>query len=150
MFPRIRKAALTDPNFKKKCVYLALEFYLGGFIVLIYQFLTIPFLIIPQDFQWILGLLIPLPKMLLIKIFLKINSKGYGSITHSAKVTVVHYLQIQHALFLVLTMGYTATPATTYVILIVDFVMNLYNGLEIVYKYKKGYPSLEGRSNIKC
>ena len=129
---------------------MALQFYLVFLVGLIYGFLAIPFKIIPQDFQWILGLLTPLPKMLFIKIFLKICSKGYGSITHSAKVTVVHYLQITHALFLVLTMGYTATPATSYVILILDFVMNVYNGLEIVYKYKKGYPSLEGRSNIKC
>ena len=129
---------------------MALQFYLGALVAVIYGFLPIPFKIIPQDFQWILGLLTPLPKMLFIKIFLKICSKGYGSITHSAKVTVVHYLQITHALFLVLTMGYTATPATSYVILSLDFLFNIYDALKIIYKTKKQYPPQEGISNTKC
>ena len=148
----MHKTAHTDSNFKKKFAYFALKLFIESIVFWIYNsgLLTAPFKIIPQDIQWILGLLTPLPKLLFIKLYLKICSKVYGSIAHSVKITVVHYLQINHALFLVLTMGYTATPATTYVILIVDFVMNLYNGLKIVYKYKKGYPSLEGRSNIKC
>ena len=83
--------------------------------------------------------------MLFIKLYLKICSKANGSITHSAKVTVVHSLQIQHGLFLVLVMGYTATTATSYVICIMDFLMNVYDGLSIVKNSKKGYP---GRSNI--
>ena len=126
---------------------MALQLYLTGFVLVIYQFLAFPFKIIPQDFQWILGLLTPLPKILIIKLFLKICSKATGSITYSAKVTVVHCLQLQHALFLVVTMGFTATDATSYVICIMDFLMNLYDGLSIVKKSKKGYP---GRSNIKC
>ena len=105
-----------------------------------YLFLPTLFKIIPKDFQWILGLLTPLPKMLFIKIFLKICSKAHGSIPRSVKVTVVHNLLIQHNLFLVLAMGYTATSATSYVILIVDFLMNVYDGQNIIYKSKKGYP----------
>ena len=149
-FPRIRKVALTDPNFKKKCAYLALKIYLAWFVGWIYQFLTTPFKIIPQDFQWILGLLTPLPKMLFIKLFLTICFKAYGSIIHSVKVTVVHNFQIQHALFLVLTLGFTATEVTSYVILCIDFLLNIYDALKILHKSKKEYSVEEGRSNIKC
>ena len=129
---------------------MAVKVYLSVLVGGIYGFLAILFKIIPQDYQWILGLLTPLPKMLFIKIFLKICSKGYGSIIHSAKVTVVHVLQIAHALFLVLTMGYTATPATSYVILSLDFLFNIYDALKIIYKTKKQYPPQEGISNTKC
>ena len=88
--------------------------------------------------------------MLFTKLFMKICSKAYGSIIHSAKVTVVHSLQIAHALLLVLTMGYTATPATSYVILSLDFLFNIYDALKIIYKTKKQYPPQEGISNTKC
>ena len=103
---------------------------------------------IPQEYQWVLGLLTPLPKMLLINLYLRICSKAYGSITRSVKITVVHCLQIQHALFLVIAMGYIATPATSYVILITDFILNFYEALKIIYKLKyskKGYSVEEGR-----
>ena len=129
---------------------MALKWYLNVFVVWMYRFLSIPFKIIPQDFQWILGLLTPLPKMLFIKIFLKICSKAHGSIPRSVKVTVVHNLLIQHNLFLVLAMGYTATPATSYVIQSLDFLFNIYDALKIIYKTKKQYPPQEGISNTKC
>ena len=110
--------------------------------------MVIPFKIIPQDFQWILGLLTPLPKMLFIKLYLKICSKAYGKITSSVKVAVVHHLQLLHALFLVLTMGFTATRTTSYTILGVKFFMSLFKAVDIIYmlKYsKKGYSVKEGR-----
>ena len=119
---------------------------MGSFVVWIYaKILTTPFKIIPQDYQWILALLTPLPKMLFIKLFLKICSKAHGSIRHSVKVTVVSNLEIQHALFLVLTMGFTATEATSYLILCIDFLFNGYEAFKIMYKSKKGYSLEEGR-----
>ena len=104
-----------------------------------------PFKIIPNDYQWILALFTPLPKMLFIKLFLKICSKGNGSITHSVKVTVVSTLELQHTLFLVLTMGFTATEATSYLILCMDFLVNGYDALKIMYKCKKGCSLEDGR-----
>ena len=145
MFPRIRKT-LIDTNSKKKFAYLALKVILSVFVHVIYGFLVIPFRIIPQDFQWTLGLLTPLPVKLLIKLYLKICSKGYGSITHYAKVTVVHNVQLLHALFMVITMGFTATKTTSYTILGLKFFMSLFKGLKIIHKLKKkGYSMKEGR-----
>ena len=133
----------------KKCAYLALKFYLGSFVVWIYaKILTTPFKIIPQDYQWILALLTPLPKMLFIKLFLKICSKGYGSVSHSVKVCVVHLLQIQHALFMCITMGFTANTTTSYTIFGLKLFIGTYKALKIMYKLKhskKGYSMLEGR-----
>ena len=127
---------------------MVLKFYGAVLLVFFYKFLTIPFKIIQQDYQWILALLLPLPKMLFIKLFLKLCSKAYGSITHSVKVCVVHEIHIQHALFLVLTMGFTATKTTSYTILGLKFVMSLQKCLKIIYKLKyskKGYSMKEGR-----
>ena len=162
-FPRIRKTASTDLNFKRKYGYWTLKIILNGFIYWIYsELLVIPFITIPQDFQWILGLLTPFPKMLFIKLYLKICSKAHGSVPRSVKVSVVHNLELQHALFLVLTMGFTANTTTTYTILGLQLLISLYNGLNIIYKLKyskKGNSENEGRllflkhilrSNSKC
>ena len=127
---------------------MALKFYVGVLLVFFYKFLTIPFVKIPKDYQWILALLLPLPKMFFIKLFLKICSKAYGSITRSVKVCVVHSVHLQHALFLVLTMGFTATKTTSYTILGLKFVMSLQKCLKIIYKLKyskKGISMKEGR-----
>ena len=147
LFPRIYWTALTDATLKKRLAYFAVELYLAAFILVMYQFLTIPFKIIPQDFQWILGLLTPFPKMLFIKLYLKICSKAHGSIPRSVKVGVVHALELQHALFMVITMGYTATKTTSYTILGLKLFISTYKAMKIMYmlKYsKKGYSMKEG------
>ena len=166
MFPRIYQTALTDATSKKRLAYFALKLYLAGFIVVMYQFLAIPFKIIPQDFQWILGLLTPLPKMLFIKLYLKICSKAHGSIPRSVKVGVVHALELQQALFMVITMGFTANKTTSYTILGLKLFISTYKALKIMYMFKyskKGYSMKEGmfllpilkthtklRPNTKC
>ena len=131
---------------------MALQFYLNGVVYWVYNVLVdVPFKIIPQDIQWILAILTPMPKMLFIKLYLKICSKAYGSITRSVKVCVVHNFHIQHALFIVITMGYLATNATSYTILGLEFFMSLFKGLNIIYmlKYsKKRYSMKEGRFQL--
>ena len=115
---------------------------------MIYGFLVIPFRIIPQDFQWTLGLLTPLPKMLFIKLYLSICSKGYGSIIRSVKVCVVHYVQLQHALFMCITMGFTANKTTSYTIFGLKLFISTYKALKIMYKLKyskEGYSMKQGR-----
>ena len=85
--------------------------------------------------------------MLLIKLYLKICTKGYGSITHSVKLCVAHYLQLSHALFMCIAMGFTANRTTGYTILGLKLFISTYKGLKIIYKLKyskKGYSMKEG------
>ena len=134
----------------------------NALVFLIYEYLATPFRKIPQAYQWILGLLTPLPGMLFIKLYLKICSKAHGPIPYSVKVAVVHSLELQQGLFMVITMGFTANTITTYTILGLQLFISLYNGLNIIYKLKyskKGNSENEGRlpflkhilrSNSKC
>ena len=54
-----------------------------------------------------------------------------------------HYVETRHALFLATVLADLATPATTYVIIGMDFLLNIYHGSKIVYfiKKKKADPS---------
>ena len=56
-----------------------------------------------------------------------------------------HYVEARHAVFLVTVLGDAATLNTTYVIIGMDFLLNIYHGLKIVYfiKKKKANPSDE-------
>ena len=48
-----------------------------------------------------------------------------------------HYVEARHAVFLVTVLGDAATLNTTYVIIGMDFLLNIYHGLKIVYFIKK-------------
>ena len=54
-------------------------------------------------------------------------------------------MEARHAVFLVTVLGDAATLATTYVIIGMDLLLNIYHGLKIVYfiKKKKANPSDE-------
>ena len=146
-FPRMPKSARKNTQYQKRYAYFWLKILLVAVIFWAYSLLTTPFKRMPEDFQWILGLLIPLPKILFVKLYLKICSKAHGSIPHKVKVSVVHSVQLQHALFMVITMGFTANKVTSYTILGFKIFISLYRSLKIIYmlKYsKKGYTINEG------
>ena len=85
--------------------------------------------------------------MLFVKIFLKLCSNAQGSIPPSVKVGVVHALETQQALFMVITMGFTANETTSYTILAMKLFISTYKALKIMYMYKyskKGYSMKEG------
>ena len=56
-----------------------------------------------------------------------------------------HYVEARHAVFLVTVLGDAATLNTTYVIIGMDFLLNIYHGSKIVYfiNKKKASPSDE-------
>ena len=142
------RSAQKNTQVLKRYSYFWLKIFLVAVVYWVYGFLVKPFEKIPQDFQWILGLLTPLPKLLWVKLFLKVCSKAHGSIPHSVKISVVHNLQIQHALFMVITMGFTATRTTTYTILGLKLGISMFRSLKIIYMLKhskKGYKMKEGK-----
>ena len=53
-----------------------------------------------------------------------------------------HYVETRHAIFLATILGDAATFATTSVIIGIDFLLNIYHGLKIVYLIKKKKASL--------
>ena len=146
------KTCRIDTHFQKKFAYFCLKVILNIVAATMYELVLVtPFKIIPQHFQWMLGLLTPLPKMLLIKLYLKICSKAHESIPHSVKVSVVHNAQIIHALAMVLFMGSVTNRTTSYTILGIKLFISMYKGLKIIFMLKfnkKGYSVKEGRFQL--
>ena len=106
-----------------------------------YAFFGSAFATIPQEYQWILGLVSPFMKDLFSKLLLKVcyKSAGEGSNgKHSIQFPCLHYMTTKHAVFLAIIVGGVSTPVTTYCIIATDYAANLYKGLKIIYdnKYK--------------
>ena len=56
--------------------------------------------------------------------------------SRSVTLTIIHFVEVRHGIFLAVVLG-NATDATIYVILALDFTMNVLKGMHIVYKVLK-------------
>ena len=121
-----------------------------------YNFCQTLFTKVTRKYQWIMGLFTPLIMELFTWSFVKISTKASGGSgnKHITKLSCVHYVASRHAVFVAILAGSLLTPLTTYIILGMDFAINIFKGLEIVYllKYsKKNNAKNQGRflsSNI--
>ena len=56
-----------------------------------------------------------------------------------------HYMESRHAVFLCTMMGSVASNESAYLILGMDFLMNIYNACKIISKFKKSKDEKSGR-----
>ena len=57
-------------------------------------------------------------------------------IINKSKISSIHLIETAHAVQLTIVLASVATPMTTYMILGMDFLINIYHGLKIVYQLK--------------
>ena len=84
---------------------------------------------VPQEYQWILGLLSPFAKDLCLKPWSKIIYKSAGldaKGSYSIKFPVIHWAITKHAVFLAIIVGNVSTRLTTYCIIATDFAKTVY------------------------
>ena len=108
------------------------------------------FAIIPQGYQWILGLLSPFAKYICLKPLSEIvfKSAGEGSREKcSIKIPVIHYMTTKHAVFLAVIVGNVADTLTTYCIIATDFAITLFQALKIIYNHRFSR-CVEGKSTL--
>ena len=107
---------------------------------MIYTFYTKAFLAAPEQFQWAAAVvLIPIREF---NLWLqnKVSYKAAGSSDPQIGLTCGHNINNRHCFFLSVTLGTVATDLTCWVILAIDFTINLYLELKIVWtKYRKGF-----------
>ena len=101
-----------------------------------YLFLGTAFAVVPLDYQWILGIVLPLVREFNIWNLTAVSNKAAGERarnSYTLRFACSHYMETRHAIFLAIMMG-NATDATVYTIIGIDFVLNIYHGMQIVYK----------------
>ena len=149
------KIVRTDSHFKKRFGFYFVAQCLRPITAWLYGFLGTAFLKVPIEYQWIIGIFTPLVRELFVWTLLEVSYKASGISnlagliqgnhgSHSKypqklKLSCIHYMGSRHALFLAVVMGSVATSATTNVIIALDFFINVYLGMKIIYllKYSK-------------
>ena len=114
-----------------------------------YAFLAIAFTFVPSNYQWILGLFIPLPKIIYLKVLLFVCNKSAGSGPNgksSIKLLMVHFTEAKQCIFCAMIVGGVATSETTYCILSIRTFLIIYKCYKIISKSKSGMdPDVKGK-----
>ena len=92
---------------------------------------------IKHEYQWILILTVPLLRELSLWSSIKVWSKAAEGISPN-ELTLRLYYEARYVVFISIMLGGTATPESSYCLIAVDFLTNLYNGLKIIKKSRAG------------
>ena len=135
------KHARMDPKFKTRYMYFIISQIISiqaGFSYILFGNGMIK---IPSEYQWMLGLFSGVIRDFFVHLIIKSSRKSLGDTTdegiiNRSKISSVFLIETAHALQLTIVLASVATPFTTYMILGMDFLINQYNGLHIVYQLK--------------
>ena len=143
---RIPKNYRGDQTIRKKYIY----FILTGVAVLghsvMYGVVGAIFTKIPEEYQWIATLFLPVYREVAAWMFLKLIYNATDSHdTDIAQLLVQHFIGVKHTLFLTIALGTVATQASTYIVIGQDFLINIYLCMRSIYmlKYKKNEASVD-------
>ena len=97
------------------------------------------FLIFPQQYQWSISIILPIVREINIWITNKLASHAASGDQQGMEIVVSYTICTRHAIFLAVVLGSIATTNTCIMILAVDFIINIYLSLRIIWtkKYKE-------------
>ena len=94
---------------------------------------------VPEEDQWTLALICPLAREIFVRTLIEVSFRAAGPIhRNSYEVTFpgTHYMESRQSIFYCITLA-SVSPLTSYLIIASDFIINIYHGVKIIYKYKK-------------
>ena len=74
-----------------------------------------------------------------VRILLEVSFRAAGPTHHNSyevKFPGTHYMESRQSIFYCITLA-SVSPLTSFVIIASDFVINIYHGVKIIYKYRK-------------
>ena len=152
LFPSCMR--VDDKVFRKKLfsyMYLFPITLITGFA---YSQIPPLFLVVPEKFQWCLGILLPCIKQFVLWMYRKSAYKAAGRKTLSATIMVITLGCSIHSFSVVLLLGSKVTNTTAYVVIFLDSIPNLWACLQIVKKHRSGIsPLMESekiQDELKC
>ena len=109
----------------------------------------IGFAIVPSEYQWMLGLASPLLRELFIILFCKAGYNASGDDfkkgDFNVRYSATQCAEIRHCVTMALIIGGAATELTAYLILALDFAINLFRCFMIIRKARSGADSSDGK-----
>ena len=151
---RLPKETRVQKGFKKRYAFFVNQGGFQAFVLSAYAILGSAFVNIQPEFQWTLAFLSPILREVLTWITLHNASKVTGKEgkgKDSVVLPISHYMATLYAVNLAIIVGGVANAVTSYCILAIDFIEQMYHGLKIVWMYKKRNQNVEGIScSLAC
>ena len=139
---------------KKRYAWIIFGGFFQAIMLSLYGVMGSLFVNIPNDFQWVLAFLMPLCRefhmfaSLRISYNANINGKDAEKLD-SVKCPINAYVSTKYAVFMAIIVGGVANSFTGYLILGLDFAEQMFNGFNIIWKFKKHSKNVEGTSISK-
>ena len=122
---------------RRRLRYCILLFYVMSFIEISYKLIAELFIWVPQKHQWFLAIVLVLVREMNGWVLSKIVHQISGPDDISTDIIATHFASARHALFLSIVLGSLATNETSCIILVYDFIINMYLSFRIVYLNNK-------------
>ena len=151
---RIPKLERKVPGTLKRYFWVVIAL-LSKFVgVFGYMFFTNALVRAPKEYQWIVAAIgSPLIREINVWILTTCAYKASGKQEFdTVKLSAMQNMESRHALFLTIMVGSVATDETVYAVVGIDFLLNIYTGLKIVYLLKyssKGNAANEGKFQVE-
>ena len=125
------------PQFRKRLRYLNCALLYILLMSVEYWFLSWLFFTIPQDFQWTLALTLPFTREVGSSILTLLCVKASGSKDSTCELVSINLAITYHSLFLSVCIANTATDLTIWILLVIDFLINICFSVRIYFLKKK-------------
>ena len=138
---RVCTSIRYQPNFKQRFAWFISQNFVIVGSIWIYTLFGASFTYVPSEYQWILGLVSPLPKMISTKLLLYVCYKSAEPESydkHSIKITCLHFMETKHVVFCSVIVGSVASQTTMYCILGVRCAIVVFKCCKLIYEVENG------------
>ena len=143
LYFQIPKVLRQNPKFFKNILWLVATQLFLIVVFLLYFLLGFCFYVIPMDYQWTMALVIPFVDFSATTILKVLANKAAGRKDASVETVAGSLISISTSLFMSINLGSIATEITSYVILVMAFLLNIFDVIDIVRKIRGGKPTFE-------
>ena len=126
-------------EFQKRFPFFVANTFYQYFGTFVFTGLGYLFLSVPDRYQWILAIMLPLVRETNILIQEKIAQKSAGGKDTSVTVASSHIVNTRYSVFLSVMVGTIANDLSSSIMLLSDFIFNLYLAIKIIWIKKMKY-----------
>lgn len=134
LFPRQWR---KDKEFRNRLKATVTAVILNQFVIVPYGVINTMILRCPMEYQWIAALFLPLVREFMIWISIKWVKKASNGDFTKGEIVCNQAICSSHALMISYILGSIATVESSAMILAIDFIINLYITIKIIYLNKK-------------
>ena len=143
LYFQIPKPWRQNPKFFTNIMWLVATQLFLIIVFLLYFLLGFGFYIVAVDYQWTLALLIPAVDLFATTTLRALANKAAGRKDASVETIAGSLISISTSLFMSINLGSIATDTSSYVILVIAFLLNVKDIIGVVRKIKGGKSTFE-------